>query len=95
MSIVFNALPVERALLQDHIGVMTVKEGLVSFMIEVDEDGFRVMGEMYPDVYVEGDVLYFQREAATDVQEQTIVRMPSRQIAELAHAMLEDERKRC
>lgn len=92
MSIVFNNVPVERMLLQEHVLVMSVRDGLVSMMAEVVKDGFRIMGETYTDLYVEGDAIYFQSEAATDVQQQMIVRMPSRQIAEMAYAMLEDER---
>ena len=92
MSIIFVNVSVERTLLQEHILVMTIKDGIVSMMVDVVHHGFRVMGEVYPNLYLENDSIYFQRDAADEVQNQTIVRMPSCQIAELAYAMLKDER---
>ena len=94
MSIIFDNVSVERTLLQEHMLIMTIKEGIVSMMVDVTQDGFRVMGEVYPNLYMENNSIYFQRDAADEVQNQTIVRMPSCQIAELAYAMLKDEREK-
>ena len=93
-SVYLNDVDVERRLLQEGVLVMSVKEGRLDLFAEVCGDGFSIMGETYPDIYLDGNAVRFQREAADRVQEETVVLMPSDEIAEIAGGMLRDERGR-
>ena len=95
MTILLSDVSIERRLLQEGMLVMTVKEGRGDLTAQVGKDGFHVMGEVYPDLYVDGNALRFQREAALDVQEESVIIMPSEQIADLACRLFREEQEIC
>lgn len=90
-SIYFYDVTVEQRLLQEGVLVMSVKQGRLDLSAKVGKDGFAVMGETYTGILLDGNAIRFQRDVADRVQEETVLIMPSDEIAERADDMLRDE----